>query len=557
MENNEQNNFEATNNVNPVNNVEPTPTVESTPEVKTEDTIMVAEPAARPAVEPTPAPVAPASQPMPAPEVSSRPEPVVETAPVEPTVEPKPVVIPKGEKPKGNNKGVVTLLLILILIVLAVCGYFVYDKYVKDLITKPSTNETSNNNQANNNVPEPTNDEGIFGELAVKNQKLEYEDSKSKSYTFDIYLDDKMVVEGLVYGEAGGNAGQISLNKMGYLKDTVIDAKYLAFFVKHAPGAHVPSTLFIIDKDGKIVFQRKGTSDGQYKIEETGEYAGGTTYKLDEDANRVLYYVISDSIEERSVQISSGSPVDETYKTYAKNTNTNDNNNQNNSSNVSSAFGLFDNDGKLLVSWNDLVNNYGLDIEKDYIDEFSSRELTSASAIFTKNNFTGKLVLPNTITKIGDYAFVYCDGLIEVVIPESVTVIGTGAFTGCKNLERAILPKNLTVLGAAAFNGCNKLKDIGSIPGGISEIYDITFNGCGLTEITIPGNIKKIGYSAFAFCNNLTTVTLLEGIETIGDTAFANCSNLSAVTIPKSVTTIVPEAFRNTKVPASVYSLNY
>lgn len=335
MENNEQNNFEATNNVNPVNNVEPTPTVESTPEVKTEDTIMVAEPAVRPAVEPTPAPVAPASQPMPAPEVSSRPEPVVETTPVEPTVEPKPVVIPKGEKPKGNNKGVVTLLLILILIVLAVCGYFVYDKYVKDLITKPSTNETANNNQANNNVPEPTNDEGIFGELAVKNQKLEYEDSKSKSYTFDIYLDDKMVVEGLVYGEAGGNAGQISLNKMGYLKDTVIDAKYLAFFVKHAPGAHVPSTLFIIDKDGKIVFQRKGTSDGQYKIEETGEYAGGTTYKLDEDANRVLYYVISDSIEERSVQISSGSPVDETYKTYAKNTNVNEttNNNQNNSSN--------------------------------------------------------------------------------------------------------------------------------------------------------------------------------------------------------------------------------
>ncbi len=316
MENNEQNNFETTNNVNPVNNVEPTP------EVKTEDIIMVAEPAARPAVEPTPAPVAPAPQPMPAPEVSSRPE---------------PVVIPKGEKPKGNNKGVVTLLLILILIVLAVCGYFVYDKYVKDLITKPSTNETSGN-PVNNNVPEPTpnveptndedvyetlsiDDESIGKNLTIRNIKHTTSDEYTHKYNFDVYLDNKLVVN---YEISRYEQIENFLKVVGYMKDNDTGADYMVFTV--GPRA---ATVFVIDGSGKIFYRRDGSGKPEsFLIQETGEYVSPSTYKIAIDKNTsglenvysLLYYVLESDIEMevKAVQIKSGEATESTYKTYTK-----------------------------------------------------------------------------------------------------------------------------------------------------------------------------------------------------------------------------------------------
>ena len=367
MENNEQNNFEATNNVNPVNNVEPTPTVESTSEVKTEDTIMVAEPAARPAVEPTPAPVAPASQPMPAPEVSSRPEPMVETTPVQPTVEPEPVVIPKGEKPKGNNKGVVTLLLILILIVLAVCGYFVYDKYVKDLITKPNTNETSGNQT--NNVLEPTPDvesesetgnpgkeqanegesnlsteDGIYEKMPIGDasigenitiRNINYTTAVDTNFTdpfgthtFDIYMDDKLLVKDFVNNEGPSRTEYKGnfLNKVGVLKDTNTDEKYFAF----SAGALLKNTLYIIDKEGEILFQKDGSKAANtlgFILKETNERFRTGDYKyvseLDSNTNKNVDLILIPTADYsknegiiKSVKISSGKVIESIYKMY-------------------------------------------------------------------------------------------------------------------------------------------------------------------------------------------------------------------------------------------------
>ena len=45
-----------------------------------------------------------------------------------------------------------------------------------------------------------------------------------------------------------------------------------------------------------------------------------------------------------------------------------------------------------------------------------------------------EISLPDTITRIGDYAFAYCENLTELIIPSGVTSIGEGAFEGCDNL---------------------------------------------------------------------------------------------------------------------------
>ena len=503
----------------------------------------------------------------------------VEEAPVtsepvaEPTVaEPQPVVIPKGEKPKSNKKKPNPILIILALVILAGAGYYEYVHFVKPIINdmEASANNTTEGNTKTNTEEKNESSDEIDGEVLVEDETIgkvvaankkivsTKDTDGSKDYTYDLYLGNKLLVANLEYHENDGynSDGRIMAKKIGILKDSETAAKYFAFTVYDAPTKYAKIKLFIIDKEGNIVFQRESQTVDIVPIKETGESVTPTTYKIDETTNTMYYYDIPTYgtgmvVYAKAVQISFGKSVVTDYKTYNNDADTNENTDTQNGT-----AGLYDKDGNLLVSWDDLVNKYGLDIEKDYLNEFSSREEKSASSIFAKNNFTGKLVLPNTITKIGSYAFAYCNGLLEVVIPDSVTVIGSGAFTGCENLEKAILPKNLTDLGAAAFNGCNKLSDIGSVPTGISVIYDLTFSGCRLTNITIPGNVKRIGYSAFNYCTNLTTVTVQEGVEIIGDSAFANCSNLSSVTIPESVTSIVPGAFRNTKVSDDVYSLN-
>jgi hypothetical protein len=45
------------------------------------------------------------------------------------------------------------------------------------------------------------------------------------------------------------------------------------------------------------------------------------------------------------------------------------------------------------------------------------------------------VTIGNSVKRIGDFAFFYCDALTEVTIPKSVKTIGDEAFYGCENLK--------------------------------------------------------------------------------------------------------------------------
>lgn len=66
------------------------------------------------------------------------------------------------------------------------------------------------------------------------------------------------------------------------------------------------------------------------------------------------------------------------------------------------------------------------------------------------------IVIPNTVTSIGDDAF-KSSGISSIIIPDSVTVIGQRAFYGCKNLESIVIPITVTTVGTYAFKDCNNL----------------------------------------------------------------------------------------------------
>ena len=169
---------------------------------------------------------------------------------------------------------------------------------------------------------------------------------------------------------------------------------------------------------------------------------------------------------------------------------------------------------------------------------------------FRWSNFNGcssltSLVIPDSVTNIGDYAFSGCSSLSSVVIPDRVTSIGDCAFENCSSLTDIVIPDGVTNIGKCAFEGCRSLTDI-VIPDGVTSIGDCAFEGCrSLTDIVIPDGVTSIGDCAFANCFSLTGIVIPDSVTGIGKFAFSGCSSLSSVVIPDSVSCIGSGAFKN------------
>ena len=153
------------------------------------------------------------------------------------------------------------------------------------------------------------------------------------------------------------------------------------------------------------------------------------------------------------------------------------------------------------------------------------------------------LILPNSVTSIGNYAFYGCSALTSVTIPNSVTSIGERAFRECSGLISVTIGNSVTSIGDCAFYDCSGLTSI-TIPNSVTSIGNNAFSYCsGLTSVTIPNSVTSIGGGAFSDCSALTSVTIPNSVTSIGACAFYGCSGLTSVTIPNSVTSIGDGAF--------------
>lgn len=118
------------------------------------------------------------------------------------------------------------------------------------------------------------------------------------------------------------------------------------------------------------------------------------------------------------------------------------------------------------------------------------------------------VAFPNTLKSIGRLAF-SGSRLSTVVIPPSVTFIGDGAFMDCTNLVNVMLPKSL------------------------EAIDDDTFGGTHLMSIVIPRGVKDIGRGAFM--NTLLKSVVFEGKPTtIANNAFSGNNLLAHIYVPWS-----------------------
>ncbi len=161
----------------------------------------------------------------------------------------------------------------------------------------------------------------------------------------------------------------------------------------------------------------------------------------------------------------------------------------------------------------------------------------------------------STIIEIGEKVFENQVGLTSIVIPKTVTTIGQHAFKGCTNLAEVTFEKNsmLTTIGVGAFYSCASLKQI-EIPKNVKEL-----NGFGLDPYST--STKEVEMSRiFSKCSSLETVTFEEGsvLETIGKYTFENCVKLVNIVLPDSVKNFGEKAFyccdglKEINIPASL-----
>ena len=91
------------------------------------------------------------------------------------------------------------------------------------------------------------------------------------------------------------------------------------------------------------------------------------------------------------------------------------------------------------------------------------------------------VVIPDSVTEIGNWAFSGCSGLTSIVMPNYVSKIGNSAFWGCIGLTSIVIPDSVKSIGNYAFYGCSGLKKI-MIPKS-TKVGDSAFKGCWDVEI--------------------------------------------------------------------------
>ena len=166
------------------------------------------------------------------------------------------------------------------------------------------------------------------------------------------------------------------------------------------------------------------------------------------------------------------------------------------------------------------------------------------------------ITISDGVETVGEYAFESCSGLKSVTIGNSVKSIGNAAFWHCSALTSITIGNSVSKFDRSIFSGCNIMKSIIVDPGNpifdsrdncnaiIESVTNTLIFGCtGLTSITIPDGVKKIGEYAFQKCTGLTSVTIPDGVESIGDYAFQGCTGLTSITIPDGVEIIGDYAF--------------
>ncbi len=166
------------------------------------------------------------------------------------------------------------------------------------------------------------------------------------------------------------------------------------------------------------------------------------------------------------------------------------------------------------------------------------------------------VVIGDSVTSIGAYAFSDCTSLVIVTIPDSIRSIGDFAFEGNTSLDSITLPDTIESLGNSAFESCSELTTI-DLGRSVNHIGDAAFYECSslASFVVSDENDAYVSIEGVLFSKDMQTLVhfpsakegtsyvIPNSVTTIRSYAFEECESLTSVTISSSITTLEHDAF--------------
>lgn len=151
----------------------------------------------------------------------------------------------------------------------------------------------------------------------------------------------------------------------------------------------------------------------------------------------------------------------------------------------------------------------------EYLRYFLNEDQTSYTVWHSHGEKDTHVVIPASyeglpVTAVGHIQNTTITG---ITLPDSITAIGDAAFLGSSSLQSIVLPSGVSTIGRSAFQSC-----------------------FSLTSITLSRDLRSIGEQAFKFCENLTTIQIPAGVTSIGNQAFHSCFQLTTITYEGTIT---------------------
>ena len=159
------------------------------------------------------------------------------------------------------------------------------------------------------------------------------------------------------------------------------------------------------------------------------------------------------------------------------------------------------------------------------------------------------MMIPSGVEEIGAAAFEAAAALYPVQDLRNVKRLGAMAFADVKNLRMILLGENLQIYMGKAYQNTNQIiirSGIESLylPDGTKTSYEV-LDGCTGVKSVIFGKGMTLHRGDGAYCKELETIVLPEDLTEIPENFAKGCTSLKSIYIPETVTKIGENAFQD------------